>query len=85
MNEKANENSWFPLIVVACASFIIVLDSFFMNVSISRIVVDLNADVSTIQMIAKTASLTRPPSVVLVPSIRKLELPIPVQAMLVLV
>ena len=27
MNEKANEKSWIPLIVVACASFIIVLDS----------------------------------------------------------
>ena len=34
MNEKANEKSWIPLIVVACASFIIVLDSLFMNVSI---------------------------------------------------
>ena len=50
MNERANENSWIPLIVVACASFIIVLDSLFMNVSISSIVVDLNTDVSTIQM-----------------------------------
>ena len=57
MNEKANEYSWFPLIVVACASFIIVLDSFFMNVSISRIVVDLNADVSTIQMIVSFCTL----------------------------
>ena len=57
MNEKANENSWFPLIVVACASFIIVLDSFFMNVSISRIVVDLNTDVSTIQMIVSFCTL----------------------------
>ena len=57
MNEKANEYSWFPLIVVACASFIIVLDSFFMNVSISRIVVDLNADVSTIQLIVSFCTL----------------------------
>ena len=57
MNEKANEYSWFPLIVVACASFIIVLDSFFMNVSISRIVVDLNTDVSTIQMIVSFCTL----------------------------
>ncbi len=56
-NEKANEYSWFPLIVVACASFIIVLDSFFMNVSISRIVVDLNTDVSTIQMIVSFCTL----------------------------
>ena len=29
MNEKANEKSWISLIVVACASFIIVLDSLF--------------------------------------------------------
>ena len=57
MNERANENSWIPLIVVACASFIIVLDSFFMNVSISRIVVDLNTDVSTIQMIVSFCTL----------------------------
>ena len=57
MNEKANENSWIPLIVVACASFIIVLDSLFMNVSISRIVVDLNTDVSTVQMIVSFCTL----------------------------
>ena len=57
MNEKTNENSWIPLIVVACASFIIVLDSLFMNVSISRIVVDLNTDVSTIQMIVSFCTL----------------------------
>jgi len=57
MNEKANENSWIPLIIVACASFIIVLDSLFMNVSISRIVVDLNTDVSTIQMIVSFCTL----------------------------
>ena len=57
MNERASENSWIPLIVVACASFIIVLDSLFMNVSISRIVLDLNSDVSTIQMIVSFNTL----------------------------
>ena len=57
MNERANENSWIPLIIVACASFIIVLDSLFMNVSISRVVVDLNSDVSTIQMIVSFNTL----------------------------
>ena len=57
MNERINGNSWIPLIVVACASFIIVLDTFFMNVSISRIVVDLNTDVSTIQMIVSFYTL----------------------------
>ena len=51
MNETIKENSWIPLIVVACASFIIALDATFMNVSISQVVTDLNTDVSTIQMI----------------------------------
>ena len=51
MNETIKENSWIPLIVVACASFIIALDATFMNVSISQVVADLNTDVSTIQMI----------------------------------
>ena len=51
MNESIKENSWIPLIVVACASFIIALDATFMNVSISQVVADLNTDVSTIQMI----------------------------------
>ena len=57
MNERVNENSWIPLIVVACASFIIILDSLFMNVSISHIVVDLNTDVSTVQMIVSFNTL----------------------------
>ena len=57
MNERASENSWIPLIVVACASFIIILDTLFMNVSISKIVVDLNTDVSTIQMIVSFYTL----------------------------
>ena len=37
--------------MVALASFIIALDATFMNVSISQLVVDLNTDVSTVQMI----------------------------------
>ena len=57
MNERVNGNSWIPLIVVACASFIIVLDTLFMNVSISKIVVDLNTDVSTVQMIVSFYTL----------------------------
>ena len=51
MNETIKEQSWLPLLVVAFASFIIALDTTFMNVSISQVVVDLNTDVSTIQMI----------------------------------
>ena len=50
MNETIKEHSWIPLILVACASFIIALDTTFMNVSISQVVADLNTDVSTIQM-----------------------------------
>ena len=42
MNETIKEHSWIPLIVVAFASFIIALDSTFMNVSISQLVDDLH-------------------------------------------
>ena len=51
MNETVKQNSWIPLVLVACASFIITLDATFMNVSISKVVVDLHTDVSTIQLI----------------------------------
>ena len=51
MNETLEQHSWIPLVLVACASFIITLDATFMNVSISKVVVDLHTDVSTIQMI----------------------------------
>ena len=51
MNKTIKEHSWIPLIIVACASFIITLDSTFMNVSISQVVADLNTNVSTIQLI----------------------------------
>ena len=47
--DEINEQSWTPLIIIALAAFIIALDATFMNVSISRVVVDLNTDVSTIQ------------------------------------
>jgi len=50
LNKAIGEHSWIPLILVACASFIITLDTTFMNVSISQVVADLNTDVSTIQM-----------------------------------
>ena len=50
MNDTIKEQSWVPLIIVALASFIIALDATFMNVSISKVVVDLSTDVSTIQM-----------------------------------
>ncbi|WP_407424215.1 hypothetical protein [Methanobrevibacter sp.] len=50
MNETIGEHSWIPLILVACALFIIALDTTFMNVSIAQVGADLNTDVSTIQM-----------------------------------
>ena len=50
MNETIKEVSWIPLILAACASFIIALDTTFMNVSIAQVVADLNTDVSTIQI-----------------------------------
>ena len=51
MNETIKEHSWIPLILVIFASFIITLDTTFMNVSISQVVGDLNTDVTTIQTI----------------------------------
>lgn len=48
-NNQNYSKSWFPLIIIACASFIIALDSTFMNVAISTLVQDLNTSLSTIQ------------------------------------
>ena len=70
MNDNPSENSWIPLIVVVCASFIIILDKLFMNVSISHIVVDLNTDVSTIQMIVSFILLLLLHSYCLVPNFK---------------
>ncbi len=50
MNDTIRQHSWIPLILVACASFIITLDSTFMNVSISQVVADLHTEMSTIQL-----------------------------------
>ena len=51
MNETIKEHSWIPLLLVCLASFIIALDTTFMNVSISQVVADLSTDVNTIQTI----------------------------------
>ena len=58
VNEK-HSKSWFPLIIIACASFIIALDSTFMNVAISTLVQDLNTSLSTIQVIITFYTLKR--------------------------
>ena len=57
MNETIKEHSWIPLILVCFATFIIALDTTFMNVSISSVVADLNTDVSTIQTISSFYTL----------------------------
>ena len=57
MNETIKEHSWIPLLLVCLASFIIALDTTFMNVSISSVVADLNTDVSTIQTISSFYTL----------------------------
>jgi MFS family permease len=41
---------WFPLIILAAAQFVMVLDSSVMNVSISQIVVDLDTTVTGVQL-----------------------------------
>ena len=56
MNNSKNM-SWMPLIVVAAAAFISALDSTFMNVSMSQVVVDLDTDVGTIQKIVSFYTL----------------------------
>ena len=50
MNDNGNV-SWMPLIIVSLAVFIVTLDTTFMNVAISQLVIDLNTTVSTIQAI----------------------------------
>ena len=57
MNETIKENSWIPLILVCFATFIIALDTTFMNVSISSVVADLGTDVNTIQTISSFYTL----------------------------
>ena len=57
MNETIKEHSWIPLILVCFATFIIALDTTFMNVSISAVVADLNTDVGTIQTISSFYTL----------------------------
>ena len=40
---------WFPLIILAAAQFVMVLDSSVMNVSISQIVEDLDTSIQGVQ------------------------------------
>jgi hypothetical protein len=56
---------WLPLIILAAAQFVIVLDSSVMNVSISQIVADLDTTVTGVQAgfttrIAENPALSEP-------------------------
>ena len=55
---NGSKMGWMALILVALSSFIIALDSTFMNVAISNLVVDLNTTVSAIQIIITVYALT---------------------------
>lgn len=48
---------WYPLVVLAAAQFIMVLDQAVMNVSISQLVIDLDTDVTAIQAVITLYSL----------------------------
>lgn len=49
---------WLPVIILACAQFVMVLDSTVMNVSISAVVKDLNTTVSALQAAITFYTLT---------------------------
>jgi len=60
LNNKVNSSGigWTALILVSLSSFIIALDSTFMNVAITNLVVDLHTTVSVIQIIITVYALT---------------------------
>jgi EmrB/QacA subfamily drug resistance transporter len=57
-NNNTTNIGWIALILVSLSSFIIALDSTFMNVAITNLVVDLHTNVSTIQIIITVYALT---------------------------
>ncbi len=57
-NNNTSKIGWAALILVSLSSFIIALDSTFMNVAITNLVVDLNTTVSAIQIIITIYALT---------------------------
>jgi len=48
---------WGPLVILAAAQFVMVLDQAVMNVSISQLVTDFNTTVTTIQAVITLYSL----------------------------
>ncbi len=57
-NQDMVKIGWTALIAVSLSSFIISLDSTFMNVAISNLVVDLNTTLSSVQLIIAVYALT---------------------------
>ena len=57
-NHNMVKIGWTALIAVSLSSFIISLDSTFMNVAISNLVVDFNTTLSTVQLIIAVYALT---------------------------
>ena len=57
-NQDIVKIGWAALIAVSLSSFIISLDSTFMNVAISNLVIDLNTTLSSIQLIIAVYALT---------------------------
>ncbi len=57
-NSNTSKIGWAALIIVSLSSFIIALDSTFMNVAISNLVVDLDTTVTFIQIIITVYALT---------------------------
>lgn len=57
-NSNPSEIGWTAIIIVSLSSFIIALDSTFMNVAIGNLVVDLNTTIQTIQIIISVYALT---------------------------
>ena len=57
VDETKTEKSWLILIILSLSAFIIAIDSTFMNVAISALVVDLNTQLSVIQGIIAVGSV----------------------------
>jgi len=57
-NNNPSEIGWTAIIIVSLSSFIIALDSTFMNVAIGNLVIDLNTTIPTIQIIISVYALT---------------------------
>lgn len=55
----ASSRSWLPIIVLAAAPFVMVLDSTVMNVSLSTVATDLHATVAMLQLAVTLYTLAK--------------------------